>query len=146
VRIAYKVFPLANPDPIFPGRTFTWMPLLNLNVMHRHVKSNRVEAVVDSGSAWCLFHADVGVDIGLDITAGIEQSLGGVIGGATGKMWFHKVKLCLPGTIIEVMAGFSKKLAVAGMLGRSGFFDNYIVTFDPCNNPPGLEIQRVGKA
>lgn len=114
--------------------------------MNNHTKSNRFEAVVDSGSPWCLFHGDVGTDIGIDVTKGIEQPLGGVIGGASGKSYFHKVKLCLPGTIIEVMAGFSPQLSVAGILGRSGFFDNYTVTFDPCNDPPGMEIQRVGRA
>jgi hypothetical protein len=146
VRVAYKVFPLSNPNPIFPGRTFTWTPLLNVNVMYNHVKSARFEAVVDSGSPWCLFHADVGVNVGIDISTGVEEPLGGVIGGAIGKVYFHSVKLCLPGTIIDIMAGFSPQLSVAGILGRAGFFDNYIVTFDPCNKPPGLDIQRVGRA
>jgi len=114
--------------------------------MHNHVKSARFEAVVDSGSPWCLFHADVATAIGINVTHGIEEPLGGVIGGAVGKMWFHTVKLCLLGTIIDITAGFSPKLSVAGILGRSGFFDNYIVTFDPCNNPPGLNIERIGRA
>lgn len=145
MRIAYKVFPLAAPSPIFPGQTFTWTPLLNVNLIHNHRKSNRFEAVVDSGSPCCLFHADVGIDIGIDITKGIEEPLGGVIGGTTGKMWFQ-VKLCLPGTILEITAGFSNRLSVAGILGRSGFFDNYVVTFDSSSSPPGLEIQRIAHA
>lgn len=114
--------------------------------MNNHARSNRIEAVVDSGSPWCLFHADVGLHIGVDITRGIKEALGGVVGGAVGEMYFHKVKLCLPDTIIEVMAGFSPKLSVAGILGRSGFFDNYTITFDPCSTPPGMEIVRVGRA
>jgi hypothetical protein len=146
VRIAYKVLPLAQPNPIYPGQTYTWTPILNVNVLYDHKRSNRVEAVVDSGSPWCLFHADVGVDLGIDITKGIENRLGGVIGGAVGKMYFHKVKLCLPGTIIEIMAGFSATLSVAGILGRSGFFDKYTITFDPCSTPPGFEMHRVGRA
>ena len=101
---------------------------------------------MDSGSPWCLFHADIGSAIGLDVTKGIEHPLGGVVGGSRGKSFFHKVKLCLPGTIINVTAGFSGQLSVAGILGRTGFFDNYTVTFDPCSDPPGLEIERVGRA
>jgi hypothetical protein len=146
VRVAYKLFPLQQPSPIFPGRTSTWTPILNINVMNNHVKSNRIEAVVDSGSPWCLFHADVGSHIGLNVTSGIPGPLGGVVGGASGQVYFHKVKLCLPGTIIDIVAGFSPQLSIAGILGRSGFFDNYTVTFDPCSNPPGLDIQRVGRA
>jgi hypothetical protein len=114
--------------------------------MHNHTRSNRIEAVVDSGSPWCLFHADVGRHVGVDIEGGIEDSLGGVIGGSFGKVYFHKVKLCLPGTIMELVAGFSKELSVAGILGRSGFFDNYIIQFDPSSTPPGFDMQRVGRA
>src|ERR1700693_280562 len=99
--------------------------------MNNRVRSNRIEAVVDSGSPWCLFHADIGSHIGVDITSGIKETWGGVVGGAVGEMYFHKVKLCLPGTIIEVVAGFSAKLSVAGILGRSGFFDHYTVQVDP---------------
>lgn len=146
VRIAYKLFPLQQPSAIFPGQTSTWTPILNVQVMNNHVRSNRVEAVVDSGSPWCLFHADVGADIGLNITNGIREPLGGVVGGAVGEMYFHRVKLCVPGTIIQIVAGFSSQLSVAGILGRSGFFDNYTVTFDPCSTPPGMEIVRVARA
>ena len=101
---------------------------------------------MDSGSPWCLFHADVGLDIGIDIAKGIPHPLGGVVGGSVSQMYFHKVKLCLPGTIIDIMAGFSEKLSVGGLLGRSGFFDKYTITFDPCSTPPGFEMQRVGRA
>lgn len=114
--------------------------------MNNHVRSNRIEAVVDSGSPWCLFHSDVGSDIGVDIKRGIREPLGGVVGGAVGEMYFHNVKICLPGTIIGVTAGFSDNLSVAGILGRCGFFDNYIITFDPCSTPPGMDIVRVGRA
>lgn len=146
VRIAYKVLPLVQPHPIYPGQTYTWTPILNVNLMYNHTRSSRVEAVVDSGSPWCLFHADVGLGIGIDITKGMEEPLGGVIGGAVGKMYFHKVKLCIPGDIFEIMAGFSTKLSVAGILGRSGFFNRYSILFDPCSTPPGIELQRVGRA
>ena len=101
---------------------------------------------MDSGSPWCLFHSEIGLHIGIDIAKGIEHRLGGVIGGAGAKMYFHKVKLCLPGTMIEIMAGFSDTLSVAAILGRTGFFDNYTITFDPCSTPPGFEMQRVGRA
>lgn len=146
MRIAYKVFPLAKPSPIYPGKNFTWTPLLNVALMYNHVRSARFEAVVDSGSPWCLFHADVAKAIKIDLTTGLEDTLGGVIGGAQGKMWFHKVKICLPGTMLEVVAGFSPTLSVAGLLGRSGFFDNYSVTFDPCTEPPGMNIERIARA
>ncbi len=114
--------------------------------MYNHAKSARFEAVVDSGSPWCLFHASIGTRMKIDVLKGIEMPLGGVVHGATCKAYFHRIKVCFPGNIIEVTAGFSPSLSVGGILGRSGFFDNYTVTFDPCYNPPGIEIMRVGKA
>jgi len=146
VHVAYKVFPLKNPTPIFPEQNCTWTPILNINVMYKHARSNRFEAVVDSGSPWCLFHADIGRHIGIKITDGIEEALGGVIGGAVGKMYFHKVKLCFMSGMTEIMAGFSEHLSVAGILGRSGFFNDYKITFDPSNTPPGMDLERFYRA
>jgi len=38
------------------------------------------------------------------------------------------------------------KLSVAAILGRHGFFEHYVVTFDPQNNPPGLNLERFHRA
>ena len=90
MRVAYKVFPFAKPNPVFPGQTYTWVPILNVHVLHNHARSKRVEAVVDSGSPWRLFHADVGSGIGIDVTEGIERPMGGVVGGAKGRCTFTR--------------------------------------------------------
>jgi hypothetical protein len=39
--------------------------------------------------------------------------------------------LHLPGGPIQVAAAFKEKLGVAGLLGMQGFFEHFIVTFDP---------------
>jgi hypothetical protein len=147
IRIPYKVLPVAGADPRVPsGASMAWVPLLNVMVIYKHAKTKRIEAYVDSGAPTCLFHADVGRALGMKIGEGIEGPLGGVIGGVQKKVYYHDVKIELLAQMIAVKAGFSDDLAVAAILGRSGFFDNFTITFDPCNNPPGLMLERFYRA
>jgi hypothetical protein len=120
------------------------VPILPVSIIYNHTKSKRIEAYVDSGASTCLFHANIGRAIGMhDLEAGKEGPLGGVVRGVSRKVYYHPIKLCIGPDIIPIVAGFCDELSVGAILGRSGFFDNYTITFDPCNNPPGFEIQRV---
>ncbi len=82
--------------------------------------------------------------MGINVERGGKSTLGGVLSGATNApVYFHKIKLALMEHIIDdVSAGFSDELAVGAILGRQGFFDNCIVTFDSTGDPPGLDVQR----
>lgn len=144
--VPYKVFPLTTPEPALPQLTETWIPVLTVSLVIGHSTTRRFEAVVDSGSPNCLFHADIGKAHGLEIEAGQRGPLGGVIGGARGDVFYHKVKLVVPGGLISIVAGFSDQLAVAAILGRHGFFEHYVITFDPRNSPPGLLLERFYRA
>jgi len=145
-RIPYQVVPLKKPIAGLSGVAQTWYPTIKVAIIFEHATSKRFEAVVDSGSALCLFHADIGKAIGLRLKTGEQGSLGGVVGGSTGEVYYHRVKLKVLCDIIPIMAGFSEQLSVAAILGRHGFFENFTVTFDPCYNPPGLILERVGRA
>ena len=37
---------------------------------------------------------------------------------------------------------FYDKLSYAAILGGHGFCEHFTVNFDPCNNPPGMEISK----
>jgi len=102
--------------------------------------------VVDSGSPVCLFHAHIGRQLGLKVENGQHDILGGVIGGSRGDVYYHKIKLKVMADVITITGGFSEQLSTAAILGRHGFFENFIVTFDPCAQPPGLIVQRVHRA
>ncbi len=94
-----------------------------------------------------MFHAGVCKSIGIRrVEAGVKDELGGVIGGATAPIYFHKVKIFVGSEQIETMAGFSWQLSVAGLLGRRGFFENFSVHFDPTLSPPIFEVERVHRA
>ena len=104
--------------------------------------SKRFEAIVDTGSDYCLFEARIGETIGMKIKSGPEGNLGGVIAGPIGKVYYHNVKLLVGADMVDIKAGFSWDITV-NLLGQVGFFDNFSVTFDPSPHPPCFEIQRV---
>jgi hypothetical protein len=58
-------------------------------------------------------------------------------------MYFHKVKILIFGEFFETMAGFSKDLSVAVLLGLRGFFEHFIVKIDSSSNTPHCEIEKI---
>jgi hypothetical protein len=140
LRVPYKPVPVKD-DPAFDC-DYHWAPTLNVQIIYKHARSARIEALVDSGAPWCLFHSQIGQAVGVQIKRGKKSSLGGVIANVSGDVYFHKVKLALQSSIVEIVAGFSDSLSVAAILGRQSFFDNHIVTFDPQTEVPGMEIER----
>jgi hypothetical protein len=140
LRVNYKSFPIRNRG--VPEQTRIWRPVLSAQIIHHHATSKRFEAIVDTGSDYCLFHAMIGASIGIKIQSGPEGDLGGVVGGTRSKVYYHNVKLVVGADIIDIKAGFSWDLT-ENLLGQIGFFDNFIVTFNPTFEPPCFDIQRV---
>ncbi len=66
-----------------------------------------------------------------------------MIGGPRVPMYFHKVRVFIFGDFFETMAGFSRDLSVTGLLGRRGFFENFIVKIDASGSPPYCEIEKI---
>lgn len=95
--------------------------------------------MVGTGSDYCLFHASIGASIGVKIHSGPEGDLGGVISSPRSKVYYHDIKLVVGADIVEIKAGFSWDLN-ENLLGQIGFFDNFIVTFDPTPLPLALKF------
>lgn len=151
MRIPCKAWPVNHPHPAFPHEKFSWIPVIGTRLIYEHSPpSRRIEAIVDSGAPYCLFHADVCKSLGIRrVEDGIRESLKGVVGGSDvpeSPMYFHAVKVLIGSEQFETMAGFSWGLAVAGLLGRRGFFENFAVRFDCSVHPPALEIDRIRRA
>ena len=119
--------------------------MLTVRVGKTHEKwTPRFQAVIDSGSPWCLFPTAIGDHLGIKISEGVESVIGGILKGDTEAIYFHKIKIRVENNWdIPVMAGFTKKLAITGILGRNGFFDNFTVKFDHSCKPPHLEVDRI---
>ena len=94
-----------------------------------------------------MFHADLCKSLGIKkVESGIKDTLGGVIPDAKVPMYYHKVTIQIGTQRFATMAGFSKELITAGILGRRGFFENFTVKFDASESPPFLEIERIHRA
>jgi hypothetical protein len=65
------------------------------------------------------------------------------IGGGV-PIYLHEVVLYVPGGPVKIKAGFRDNLPVAGLLGMSGFFEFFKVTFNP--ELKACEIERIHRA
>jgi len=144
-----QVWPTSeNPHPAFQDEKFHWLPVVPVRLIYKHSPpSRRIEAIVDSGSPFCLFHASICKSLGIrKLESGIEDKLKGIVGGKNvpeSPLYFHKVEIQVGDGQFETMVGFSWGLAVGGLLGRRGFFENFIVQFDCSIHPPQLDVQRL---
>jgi len=139
------VFPLPAPHPAFPKQNSKWAPIINVRLSRRHSPPTKtIECWIDSGADFCIFHAGLCHALGIRrLEDGIRDELSGVIGGPRVPMYFHKVRVLIFGDFFETMAGFSRDLSVTGLLGRRGFFENFIVKIDASGSPPYCEIEKI---
>jgi len=147
LRKPYTAIPDDKPNPI-TGALKQWVPYLRVRPAKGHTTMRSpIFALVDSGSPYCLFRADVAAAIGIrDITTGKSHQIGSVKKGVRDTCYFHKVTLFIESDWkIDVLAGFSSSLSVGGLLGRFGFFDHFYVTFDHSANPPVIEISKIDR-
>jgi len=92
-----------------------------------------------------MFHAGFCRALGINLKDGIRSDLSGVVGGANGDMYYHKIKILVGSYQITTMAGFSEDMTVAGLLGRRGFFEEFIVKIDSSTTPPCFEYERINR-
>jgi len=138
VRFAYKNYPTNKAGDDW----WALLPTQLSNTAKHSPPCRKFEALIDSGAAICMFHSSIGQAIGLNISKGEEDETTGVSGKPT-KIYLHNVSLYVPGHIIKIRAGFTDELPIAGLLGRVGFFEHFKITFDPSNNPPGFDLERI---
>src|SRR6476619_5519085 len=86
----YTGLPLGpNPDPPLTGQTAMWVPMLRVRCMYQHqILPATVLAVVDSGSPYCLFRAEIADFFHIDLTKAPTGSMGGIIGGPQDVTYF----------------------------------------------------------
>ena len=136
-------------DPAFPHERFLWQPVVQVQLSdptQRHpMKSRRFEAFIDSGAVRCFFDASIGRAIGLNVQGGLKGQLGGIVSATRCDVFYHDVNLHIAGEVGRIAAGFAEGLDVAGVLGRRGFFDQFIVTFDHSVTPPEIELTRIAR-
>jgi len=89
-----------------------------------------LQAYVDSGASWSIFHVDVAQLLGINLRRAKRRyvTLGN---GSVIPIYLKKIKVRFAGQEFLVPAGFSEVLRVGfNLLGRAGFFDRFLMTFN----------------
>lgn len=93
------------------------------------VRTRSFPALIDSGAGRCLFHADFLKVLDLKLETGRPELTIGI--GGEQIVWVHSITLHAAGGTFSIEAGFQEDLPTHGLLGMDGFFEHFIVTFDP---------------
>mgnify|MGYP001565710753 CR=1 FL=1 len=89
-----------------------------------------LQAYVDSGASWTIFHADVAQLLGLKLSRMARRYLA-LGNGSVIPIFLHRVRVRFAGLEFTVPAGFSDALKVGfNLMGRAGFFDRFLVCFN----------------
>jgi hypothetical protein len=104
-----------------------WYPIVPIVLFHGAQKLV-TRGLVDSGANFSVFNAQVADTLGVDLRAGERVELHG-LGRAVG--YIHQVGMALGKYRFEARAVFSSELTVSlNILGRSDFFQPFLITFD----------------
>ncbi len=109
------------------------MPIITLGIMHNE-RWFPVDAYVDSGAIYSIFHQSVAERMGLQMDKGrlIYSQVGD---GGFIPVYLHELDVQLGPRMFRATIGFSEKLGIGfNILGRSNVFDKFIICFDDTKN------------
>lgn len=131
------------PDLTSPSKTWMSRPLLQVRLLYGGNYQDQL-CLIDSGADYCLFNSSIADILGMDWKNGRPQDFYGIAEGAAIKAYMHGIKLQIQGfsESIDVEAGFTDSNEVDGLLGQSGFFDNYRITFERYRGRFEVESRR----
>lgn len=89
-----------------------------------------LQAYVDSGASWSVFHVDVAQLLGIKLIRAKRHYIA-LGNGSVLPIYLHRVKVRFAGMEFSAPAGFSNALRVGfNLLGRAGFFNRFAMCFD----------------
>ena len=135
--VAYRIYPDTKGAYLYSAVLAVQIALPNPNAP----RTKRIEAIIDSGAARCLFHANFAAAIGLDLKSGEPEILNGI--GGPEETWLHDITLFTYGGPISIRAGFKEDLPLAALLGMNGFFEHFNVRFDALEKNCTIDRIRV---
>jgi hypothetical protein len=118
------------PDSSGPGRSYIRLPLLKVR-LGSGPNHTDVVGLVDSGAADCLFDRDVADDLGITLVdSDLKREYFGV-GGQSVIGHIHPIQFQIQGFAewVDIDVGFIDAHLPFQLLGQSGFFDNYEISF-----------------
>lgn len=89
-----------------------------------------LEAYVDSGAGYSVFHSYVAEIVGLKLENGKEDYV--TVGdGSQIKIYLHKVTISISDEVFESIIAFSRHLGIGfNVIGRLDIFDRFNICFD----------------
>jgi hypothetical protein len=130
VTFNYAPFPI-KPNAVYPQGTVAYRPLALATVTSSNGAMLRCLVLADSGADGCLFPLSLAMLLKIDTLKLPKATTGGV--GSQGNITYYDSLKIDMGNGIEFSAyvGFTRGLDTIGMglLGQSGFFENYKVEF-----------------
>src|SRR3989344_890789 len=129
LRVAYKSFPATPLEP-FPNRQFVHRPVIDILLVFGK-KSIEYQVLIDSGADFCIFHTEMAEILGIPITQGKKMTFYGT-SGTPQTAYFHDVHIEVGGWPMKLYCGFSSDMNSLpyGILGQTGFFDQFKIEFD----------------
>ncbi len=120
-----------EPDRTKPKKEWIKRPKIQVGL---HNGDNHVQLIclVDSGADDCMFHSSIADVLGIDLKTGTHKPFRGIAKDVLIDAYLHPIEIQLQGFSerVPVMAAFCDSSAVDGILGQSGFFENYKVEFE----------------
>lgn len=129
MRLKYQTF-RAGFIEAFPNRQSVIRPVVDIRLLWNN-KGTNYRVLIDSGADYCIFHADVALVLGISVKDGKKMIFYGT-GGTPQIAYFHNVQIEVGGWPMDLYCGFSfdmQSLAY-GILGQTGFFDQFKIEFD----------------
>lgn len=122
MQFPYKKFKLIDGTELLK-------PIIPIGLLYNR-KHIGYEALIDSGSDFNIFNAEIGELLGFDIKSGKKMKAGG-IAGEPFDIYFHNLTLEIGGWQYQIEAGFSYQISPYGfgVLGQQGFFDLFRIRF-----------------
>jgi len=129
LKFKYQIFP-STPNEAFPQRYTVRRPVMTIRLIFNG-KSVRYPVLLDSGADFCVFHAEIGDLLKIPVRSGKKLTFCGT-GGTPQNAFFHTIHYELGGWDMKCFAGFSYEMKTMpyGLLGQTGFFDQFKIEFD----------------
>lgn len=128
MRFTYREIPILF-SPSSKRKKFIYRPIIPV-ILIRSKRLVGYEALIDSGSDYNIFHSRIAEILGIHLSKGRKRQIIG-IGEQRLKGYEHNVILKVAGKQYKTRVIFSKQIPPNsfGVLGNSGFFNHFRVTF-----------------
>lgn len=123
IKFFYETFPVIDDTGKIVGNVAR--PIVDVLLNYKHGRMvGSIEALIDSGSDYNLFPAEIADILGIRLVKGVLKVTEG-IGGKTIKTYRHSgIKMYIEGYSFETFIDFSSEISVP-LLGQQGFFDKF---------------------